>query len=155
MSFLDFLKGKKKEEDVQAKKELSIPEAPPTSEELPELPKERSKDKELFTKDNADLNVKKEEEKALKMQQKELDQRDELKLVKPIFVDVELYRDIVDELGLIKNTMKENEDTIARVAEFKQDEDQEFKKWQNQILDIQRKLIYADKTLFSLKVKGD
>ena len=152
MALLDFLK-KKKQEGPTISEELEVPAAPPTSEELPEFPSEAApkvkkaeKEVEIVSKDV----VEKEEGYAIQLQKGELGEREELK-PKPIFVDLQLYKDMLDEVGLIKSVLKENEDALARVAEFKQDEDKEFKKWQDQLLDVQRKLIFADKTLFGLK----
>lgn len=146
MGFADFFKKKKKED-------LEVPDAPPTSEELPEYPASQKKvqAKEIKVEPQAAASVEKEEDYAVKLQKQELGERDDLELHKPIFVDLQLYKDMVDEVGLVKNIMKENEDTLTRVAEFKQDEDTEFKKWQSEMIDIQRKLIFADKTLFGMR----
>lgn len=152
MTFLDFLKKKK---EVATEDDLDIPAAPPTSEELPVYPssKDAPKEKVYHKKEIVpeEEAVDKAEDYAVRLQKEQLAERDDLKLKKPIFVELHLYKDMVDEIGLVKNIMKENEDILTRVAEFKEDEDKEFKKWQNQILDVQRKLIYADKTLFGMK----
>ena len=79
----------------------------------------------------------------------ELEERDELKLRKPIFVYLDSYKEIMKEINVTQNTLKEGADSLSRVSDFKEDEDKEFKKWESHIKDIQRKLIYADKTLFA------
>lgn len=153
MGFLEFLKRKKKEERFPEKKELEIPPAPPTAEELPafptpeEIPKPKVKE---ITKPPIPT-VEKLEEGAVREEKELLEEREELALKKPIFVSLESFRDMLDEIGLVTNLLKENEDTLVRVSEFKEDEDKEFKKWESQISDIQKKLIYADKTLFGAK----
>jgi hypothetical protein len=157
MGFLDILKGKKKEE-LPEKRELDIPAAPPTSEELPTFPSAKEAKKPEITEEpiikpaeRPISPLERMEEAAVKEQKEVLEERDELELKRPIFIPIEQFRFIVDEMGLVKNILKENEDTLARVSEFKEDEDKEFNKWESQIKDIQKKLIYADKTLFGSK----
>lgn len=140
MGIKEFLTGKKKEKTIE------VPPAPPSADELPELPS---------VKDVPELKPKPEipsiesiEKEAVEEVDEELAERGELVVKKPVFVTFESFRDMMDELALVKNILKENEDTLTRVSEFKEDEDKEFKKWQAQISDIQKKLIYADKTLF-------
>ena len=61
-----------------------------------------------------------------------------MSLRKPIFVHLDSYKELMNEITLVKNTLKESTDSLTRVAEFKEDEDKEFNKWGNQIKDIQR-----------------
>ena len=152
MGVLDFLK-KKKTEEKPWKKDLEVPVAPTSDEELPDFPSPR----EIPEVDVEKVTVEKSPESALDrletnaitQQQGLLDEREDLSLKKPVFVDINLYRDMVDELGLVNNILKESEDTVKRISEFKEDEDKEFKKWENQVKDIQKKLIYVDKVLFA------
>ena len=148
MGFMNIFKSKKRES--LDKKELDIPPAPPTSDELPEFPSpsEIGKMPKKIPKAPAPPNMKKIEAEAVREQEEVLEEREELSLTRPIFVPLENFRDVMDEVTLVKNILKENEDTLVRVSEFKEDEDKEFNKWENQIRDIQKKLIYADKTLF-------
>ena len=144
MGFMDFLKGKKRmEAEIPERIEMEIPPAPPKKEELPSfpVPKEIPQKREISP-------VEKIEERAVKSQQEELGERDELKLKKPIFVDLDLYKEMINEITLINSNLKEGKDSLSRMDEFSEDEDKEFSKWENSIKDIQKKLIYADKTLF-------
>ena len=141
MGFMDILKGKKRMETrMPERRELEIPPAPPKKEELPTFP---------IPKKRVVSPVEKIEEEAVKSQQEELEEREELKLRKPIFVDLDLYKEMINEITLINSTLKEGKDSLARMDEFREDEDKEFSKWENSIKDIQKKLIYADKTLFA------
>ena len=137
MGIRDFLKGKKKEEV------LDVPPAPPTAEELPEFPSMGEAPEPRKGPSIEDI-----EQKAVEEVSEELEQREELVIKKPVFVSFETFRDMMEEVALINSILKENEDTLTRVSEFKEDEDKEFKKWQAQISDMQKKLIFADKTLF-------
>ena len=152
MGVLDFLKGKKQTSSLD--RELEIPPAPPTLEELPELPSPKEIHKVEIKKavEEPPVSVVEDfEERAVEKQEEELDMREDLALKKPIFMPIELFRDILEEVGMIAHTLKENTDTLVRVSHFKEDEDKEFKKWESQVNEIQRKLIYVDKTLFGQK----
>ena len=145
MGLKDFFKSKKKV-GFPEKKELEIPPAPPTKEELPSFPSPEEIPE--VKEEKAPSVVEKREGYAIKTQQEELEEREDLTLRKPIFVYLDMYKEMINEIGLTLTTLKESSDSLARVAEFKEDEDKEFNKWGTQIKDIQRKLTYADKTLF-------
>jgi len=158
---------KKKEEKVappapkpKGAKELEIPPAPPSEEELPEFPeipefKEEEKPKihEIPTAPPAPKleevpEAEKMEEKAFKEERKELKKAELHEAFKPSFVKMESFQSIINELGLIKSIAKESEDAIARVDDFAGDQEKEFNKWHAQLNDIQKKLIFIDKTIF-------
>lgn len=145
MGFADFFKKKGKEETPKPKRVVEIPPAPP-KQELPSFPS--TEDIPDFDMISKTAPVEKEEESAVKAQQEELEEREELELKKPIFVYLDNYKELINELTLIKNTLKESSDSLARVDAFKEDEGKEFRKWENHIKDIQKKLIYVDKTVF-------
>ncbi len=138
MAFLNFLKRKGKEE--KWKRELEIPVAPPSTEELPEFPSLSGVSKKPKIEDF--------EEAAVKEERKELHEREQLEPKKPVFVSLNMYVDMIDEIGLAHSTLKESEDILVRISEFKSDEEKEFSKWENLVKDIQKKLIYADRALF-------
>ena len=142
MGFLDIFKPKKKESF-----HLEVPRAPPSEDELPDFPEQDVEKKEVLKP--ASSIVKRIEKRAVKEQQELLDEREHLSLHKPIFMAVETFRDISEEIQLTSHILKENEDVLVRVSQFKEDQDKEFKKWESQTTDIQKKLIYVDKILFN------
>jgi len=91
------------------------------------------------------------ETRAAAKQKEELEEREELKLTKPLFIHAEPYRELLEDLGLTKGILKENEEIIERVINFKEDQDKEFKKWELIFKDMQKKLIFIDKSLFGIK----
>ncbi len=143
MGMFRFFKGNKRE--------LEVPPAPPVSEELPSFPSMRAGSR-IRTKGvkgtHPSTYYDAAEEKAVREEKAELEVREELEVKKPVFVPANSFRDMLDEINLIRNVLQENEDAVTRMAEFKGDEDKEFNKWQSQLADIQKKLIFADKTLF-------
>lgn len=135
----------------KSKKEakLETPPPPPLGEgelpEFPEIPKEKAV-KEVIKKPK--ISIEQVEKEAVRKEKIELEEKKHLRLTKPIFVNVKDYRDVIDELGLVKNIMKEEIDVMARIEDFKVDEDKEFERWQKLLSDVQKKLIFIDKTLF-------
>jgi len=69
----------------------------------------------------------------------------------PIFVRVERFKGIIGSTSLIKNSLKTAEQTSAKLAEIDESRERAFEKWQGIMLDLQKKFLFIDKTLF----KGD
>ncbi|MBW2978397.1 hypothetical protein KY331_06130 [Candidatus Woesearchaeota archaeon] len=160
---------KKKEEKLappipkpKGAKELEIPPAPPSEEELPEFPeipefKEEEKPEihEIPIAPPKPEPMKAEkpeaqkiEARAFKEERKELKKAEMREEFKPLFIKMESFQSIINELGHIKSIAKESEDAIARVDDFAGDQEKEFNKWHSQLNDMQKKLIFIDKTIF-------
>ena len=69
----------------------------------------------------------------------------------PIFVRVERFRGIIGSASLIKNNLKMAEQTASKLSEIDESRERAFEKWQSIMLDLQKKFLFIDKTLF----KGD
>jgi hypothetical protein len=67
----------------------------------------------------------------------------------PIFIRVERFRDILTGTKTIKNNLKIADQTIVKLNEIDEDRDKVFDKWHNVMTDLQKKLIFIDKTLFN------
>ncbi|MBW2965510.1 hypothetical protein KY342_00230 [Candidatus Woesearchaeota archaeon] len=154
---MGFFFKKKKEVAKLPKEELEVPPAPPTTEELPS-PEEVATIKAV--KEAVEKPVKQKlvpsvveqmEERAVEETKELVEEREDLRLQKPIFISLESFKDIIDEISLTSNILKENEDILTRINEFKEDEDKQFNKWESQLKDMQKKLIYVDKALFGMK----
>ena len=65
----------------------------------------------------------------------------------PVFVKIDEYKDVLDIIDLIKNKINEAKHLIDQVNEIKSQEDTEIEIWYNEILDVERKVEYMDKTL--------
>ena len=151
---MGFFFKKKKEVPRLSEKELDVPMPPPTAEELPS-PEEVATIKAVKEAVEKPVkqrpivpSVKQMEERAVEETKEEVEERDELKLTKPIFLSLESFRDIMDEVSLTTNILKENEDILTRINEFKEVQDKQFNKWESQLKDMQKKMIYVEKTLF-------
>jgi hypothetical protein len=142
-----------KKKDIPGKG-LDVPPPPSTTAELPS-----SKDvtsikavKEAVEKPRPfPSSMEHMETKAVEKQKEELEEREDLKLTKPLFIPADGYKELLEDLGLTKHILKENEDIIDRITNFKEDQDKEFNRWESQFKDIQKKLIFVDKALFGIK----
>ena len=146
-----FRRFKKKE--LQGKG-LEVPPAPSTTEELPS-PKEIASIKAVKEAVEKPRPIpppmERMEERAVEEQKEELEEREELKLTKPLFIPAESFKAVLEEIGLAKGILKENEDIMERMAESKEYQDKEFNKCESQFKDMQKRLIFVDKALFGLK----
>ena len=66
----------------------------------------------------------------------------------PIFVRAERFRDILTGTNTIKNNLKIASQSIAKLNEIDASRDKVLEKWRNVMMDLQKKLIFIDKTLF-------
>ncbi len=67
---------------------------------------------------------------------------------KPIFVKVDEYDDIKEIIGLIKSKIAESKETLRKVHQLKEQEEQEIHFWAGELDDVERKIANIDSTLF-------
>jgi len=65
-----------------------------------------------------------------------------------IYIRVERFRYILTGTRTIKNNLKTASQSIVRLNEIDINKDKVFEKWHNVLMDLQKKLIFIDKTLF-------
>ena len=66
----------------------------------------------------------------------------------PIFMGLDEYREMVDELSQLKMSLDQSLEVVGNLEELKHTEDAQFDKWKKQVKDIHNKLIFIDHTLF-------
>ncbi len=66
----------------------------------------------------------------------------------PLFVDIEQFRAVLDAVNTMRDELKQGEDMAFRLVNIHNNREKEFQTLHTQIEDIQRKLIFMDKTLF-------
>lgn len=137
MGFLDLFKVKSE------KKGFQIPRAPGSvtnESKLPKLPE--------FPAFRDDLEVF--EKREVRKEKKELSIRDNLDHISsPIFVDFPMYKALMDEVSQVDVLLKEDDAIVIRMQGYGNDCEKEYNKFRKQLEDIQRKLIFSDKKLFS------
>ena len=121
-----------------SEEDLEVPSAPGEEEldmpEFPELPEE-----ELDMPEEPEMPEV--IEKPVELEEHEIPS-------KPLFIDINDFKEILEELGMMKTILKEADDAGSRTEEFAIDEDNDLRRWKNLVYDIQKKLIYCEKTLF-------
>jgi len=66
----------------------------------------------------------------------------------PIYIRAERFRGILTGTMTIKNSLKTASQSIVKLNEIDINRDKVFEKWHNVLMDLQKKLIFIDKTLF-------
>jgi hypothetical protein len=67
---------------------------------------------------------------------------------KPLYVRTDDYRKMLENFIDIKQQLTESDETLFRIENIKKNKDNEFNDYKRSIEDIQRKLIFIDKTIF-------
>ena len=163
-----FLKFGKKKEQIPSFSDLDIPPPPlPSDTEIPppiaeedhppsELPEikmsefENMPHFEEFPELPPIESVPEDKEPELTRAQKE-DMREELEakeITEPIFVKSSQFKNVLFEINSIRDKLKESETILSDLEDIKDDRESQFKKWNFQLEDIQKKLMLMDKTLF-------
>ena len=70
------------------------------------------------------------------------------KIFKPGFVEQKDYKDVLDELSQVDAVIKQSQENLKELNEIKAESDTKLQEWRNNLEDIERKLLYIDKTLF-------
>jgi hypothetical protein len=66
---------------------------------------------------------------------------------KAIFVKLDVYKDILDLVGTLKDKLAGAKGTLEKLQTLKQEEEAEFELWQNSIKEIEEKINFIDRTL--------
>lgn len=71
----------------------------------------------------------------------------------PIFVKVDDYKDVLETMQAIKARLYDAKEVLAKISELKSEEDQELQMWDNDFLEIERKLENLEKELTNPDVR--
>ncbi|MEA3515222.1 MAG: hypothetical protein U9R34_07105 [Nanoarchaeota archaeon] len=66
----------------------------------------------------------------------------------PIFIKIDQYKDVLDILHLAKSKIREARVLIEKINELKNTEDTEIKTWQNSLDEVEKRVMFIDKSLF-------
>lgn len=101
---------------------------------LPEIPQP----KEIEVKEEAPL---------MKMEKPEIPRHEK----GPIFVEVNDFKKMLEEVTHIKNELKSGDTSAEKTLDIKNEQDRKFTKFKSIVEDLERKILYVDKTLFETK----
>ncbi|MBI2134939.1 hypothetical protein HYU09_03035 [Candidatus Woesearchaeota archaeon] len=69
----------------------------------------------------------------------------------PIFMRVDRFRNVLRNVSEIRSSLKVSNEILSKLNDIDVNAEKEFEKWKNIMADMQKKLVFVDKTLF----KGD
>jgi len=138
---------KKKAKEVAG---LEVPPPPEEEIEIKAIPKREIKVKpEKVEKVRIKAPEAEEiEREIVERERKEFEALKEHREVKPVFVKIETYSEAMEDLMLSRTMAKEVSEAARRLIETRELQNKEYENWQRLLLDVQKKLIFADKTLF-------
>ncbi len=67
---------------------------------------------------------------------------------KPIFVEIDDYKEALEKIENIKNKIKDAEQVLDEITRLKQEEDHQLESWRRDIENIKEKLLDVDQKLF-------
>ncbi|MEK6960108.1 MAG: hypothetical protein AABX47_02970 [Nanoarchaeota archaeon] len=68
--------------------------------------------------------------------------------IKPMFISIEDYQDILSSIGNIKDALHETEGAMSRLNELKNAQERILEDWRTHIEDAERKITYIDQVIF-------
>lgn len=68
----------------------------------------------------------------------------------PIFIKSRDYQEVLGKINKIKENVQHTEDVFKKMNEIKNEKDKIFDEWKKSLEDIQRKLIYIEKSFFEV-----
>ena len=66
----------------------------------------------------------------------------------PVFVRIDEYKDVLEIMNMIRNKIEAAKETLAKINELKNEEDAELELWHTGLEEVERKVVFVDKTLF-------
>ena len=72
----------------------------------------------------------------------------EIRSSKAIYVRVDEFKTILGSINLVRSDLRKSEETLIKLENIKNTKDKSFDKFRNSLDDLQKKLIFIDKTIF-------
>ena len=70
---------------------------------------------------------------------------------KEVYVRVDRFKAVLDSISMIRSSARKSDESLIRLESIKNSKDRAFDRVKSSLADLQKKLIFIDKTLF----KGD
>ncbi len=67
--------------------------------------------------------------------------------MKPVYVKIEQYKDVIDVVNLLKKKINEAKRTLDEINELKNKEDHELSTWHAELDDIEKRIELIDRIL--------
>jgi hypothetical protein len=69
----------------------------------------------------------------------------------PLFVNIVGFKELLEDIDIIKKDLRNGSKILENIIEFKNTQDHKFMKWENSLEEVEKKLMYIDKSLFETK----
>lgn len=69
----------------------------------------------------------------------------------PVYMRVDKFRNVLRNVSEMRSGLRASNEILSKLTQIDANADKEFEKWKNIMVDMQKKLVFVDKTLF----KGD
>ena len=66
----------------------------------------------------------------------------------PVYVRIDEYKDVLDIMNMIRNKIDNAKEILNKINELKNEEDAELELWHTGLEEVERKIVFIDKTLF-------
>ncbi|MBW2996512.1 hypothetical protein KY332_04400 [Candidatus Woesearchaeota archaeon] len=66
----------------------------------------------------------------------------------PVYVRIDEYKEVLDIMNMIRNKIEGAKEILAKLNELKNEEDAELELWHTGLEEVERKVVFVDKTLF-------
>ncbi len=66
----------------------------------------------------------------------------------PVFVKINDYKEVLDIVDVMKQKVKESNETLGKIKALKSEEDQEIKDWEKNLDEITKRLAFIDRAFF-------
>lgn len=70
------------------------------------------------------------------------------KTTAPVFVKINEYKEILDIVDVMKQKIKESNNTLEKIKAVKTEEDREIKDWEKNLDEITKRLVFIDRAFF-------
>lgn len=65
----------------------------------------------------------------------------------PVFVKIDEYKDVLEVLDLLNKKLEKAREIMDRINDIKNDEDSELDLWEKELVEIEKKLDFINRTL--------
>jgi hypothetical protein len=71
----------------------------------------------------------------------------------PVFVKISDYKEILDIIDVIKSKISSTKETLQRIKDLKNEEDEEILSWSKNLDEISNKIAFIDKAMFQPNIQ--
>ena len=115
---------------------------PPLPQAIPELGHEAIAEEPIFMPQTAYPKIER------RLFSKEKRDFREVRSGKAIYMKVDEFKTILGSINLVRSDLRRSEETLTKLENIKNAKDRSFDKFRNSLDDLQKKLIFIDKTIF-------